>query len=96
MKLQDDGLFRQQACIDGHWLNADNQQTIDVTNPATGEIFGRVPKMGAAETRQAISAADSALPAWRSATAKERSNKLRSWFNLMLANQDDLARIMTV
>ena len=96
MKLQDDGLFRQQACIDGHWLNADNQQTIDVTNPATGEIFGRVPKMGAAETRQAISAADRALPAWRSATAKERSNKLRSWFNLMLANQDDLARIMTV
>ena len=96
MKLQDEILFRQQACIDGHWLDADSGQTIDVNNPASGETIGQVPKMGASETRRAIEAADRALPAWRSATAKERSNKLRCWFDLMLANQDDLARIMTI
>jgi len=96
MKLQEPGLFRQQACIDGRWISADNQHTIDVNNPATGEIIGQVPKMGSAETRRAIEAADRALPAWRSATAKERSNKLHCWFDLMLENQDDLARIMTM
>jgi len=96
MKFQDQSLFRQQALIDGQWLNADNQQTVNVNNPATGAIIGQVPKMGAAETRRAIAAADRALPAWRSATAKERCNKLRCWFDLMLDNQDDLARIMTI
>ncbi len=96
MELQDQGLFRQQASINGLWLDADNLQTIDVSNPATGKTIGQVPKMGAEETRRAIEAAEQALPAWRSATAKERSNKLRCWFSLLLANQDDLARIMTV
>ncbi|SUD76193.1 NADP-dependent succinate-semialdehyde dehydrogenase [Pseudomonas putida] len=95
MQLKDAQLFRQQAYINGEWLDADNGQTIKVTNPATGEVIGTVPKMGSAETRRAIEAADKALPAWRALTAKERSTKLRRWFELMIENQDDLARLMT-
>ncbi|NQD54277.1 NADP-dependent succinate-semialdehyde dehydrogenase [Pseudomonas sp. CM25] len=95
MQLKDSQLFRQQAFINGEWLDADSGQTINVTNPATGEVIGTVPKMGSAETRRAIEAADKALPAWRALTAKERSNKLRRWFELMIENQDDLARLMT-
>jgi succinate-semialdehyde dehydrogenase/glutarate-semialdehyde dehydrogenase len=96
MQLKDASLFRQQAYVDGAWLDADGGQTIKVNNPATGEILGGVPKMGATETRRAIEAADKALPAWRGLTAKERSNKLRRWFELMIDNQDDLARLMTL
>ncbi|AGI22129.1 succinate-semialdehyde dehydrogenase I [Pseudomonas sp. ATCC 13867] len=96
MQLNDAKLFRQQAYIDGSWVDADNGQTINVNNPATNEIIGTVPKMGADETRRAIEAADKALPAWRALTAKERANKLRKWFDLMIANQDDLARLMTI
>lgn len=88
-------MFRQQAFINGEWLDADSGQTIKVTNPATGEVIGTVPKMGTAETRRAIEAADKALPAWRALTAKERSAKLRRWFELMIENQEDLARLMT-
>ncbi|WBM33055.1 NADP-dependent succinate-semialdehyde dehydrogenase [Pseudomonas sp. NY11382] len=95
MQLKDAQLFRQQAYINGEWLDADNGQTIKVTNPATGEVIGTVPKMGTAETRRAIEAADKALPAWRALTAKERSTKLRRWFELMIEKQDDLARLMT-
>ena len=96
MQLKDSSLFRQQAYIDGAWVDADNGQTLKVNNPATNEIIGSVPKMGAAETRRAIEAADRALPAWRALTAKERANKLRRWFELMIENQDDLARLMTL
>ena len=96
MQLKDAQLFRQQAFINGEWLDADSGQTIKVTNPATGEVIGSVPKMGAAETRRAIEAADKALPAWRALTAKERSAKLRRWYELMLENQEDLARLMTI
>ena len=96
MQLNDAKLFRQQAYIDGSWVDADSGQTIKVNNPATNEIIGSVPKMGAAETRRAIEAAEKALPAWRSVTAKERANKLRRWFELMIENQDDLARLMTI
>ena len=95
MQLKDAQLFRQQAFINGEWLDADNGQSIQVTNPATGEVIGSVPKMGTAETRRAIEAADKALPAWRALTAKERSAKLRRWFDLMIEHQDDLARLMT-
>ena len=96
MQLNDPQLFRQQAYIDGVWADADNGQTLKVNNPATGEIIGSVPKMGATETRRAIEAADRALPTWRALTAKERAVKLRKWFDLMLANQEDLARLMTL
>jgi len=96
VQLNDPKLFRQQAYIDGAWVGADNGQTLKVNNPATGEIIGSVPKMGASETRRAIEAADKALPAWRALTAKDRAIKLRKWFDLMMVNQEDLARLMTL
>ncbi|WP_139336592.1 aldehyde dehydrogenase family protein, partial [Shigella sonnei] len=74
MKLNDSNLFRQQALINGEWLDANNGGIIDVTNPANGDKLGSVPKMGADETRAAIDAANRALPAWRALTAKERAN----------------------
>src|SRR6185437_11968961 len=95
LQLKDQKLFRQQCYIDGEWVGADSGKTIPVTNPASDEELGTVPRMGADETRRAIEAADRALPAWRAKTAKERANILRNWFNLMMANQDDLAALMT-
>ena len=95
MELKDQKLFRQQCYINGEWVDALNRGTIPVTNPATGETLGTVPRMGAEETRQAIEAADRALPAWRAKTAKERAQVLRKWFDLMMANQEDLATLMT-
>jgi succinate-semialdehyde dehydrogenase/glutarate-semialdehyde dehydrogenase len=95
MKLSDPKLFRQQCYVDGEWVDALNRGTIPVTDPATGETLGTVPRMGAEETRQAIEAADRALPAWRAKTAKERAHILRRWYDLMMANQDDLATLMT-
>ncbi|MHB0766351.1 NADP-dependent succinate-semialdehyde dehydrogenase [Stutzerimonas sp. NM35] len=96
MQLKDPSLFRQQAYIDGAWLDADEGLTLKVNNPASGDILGTVPKMGAAETRRAIEAAERALPAWCELTAKERSQTLRRWFELILENQEDLARLMTL
>src|SRR5882672_1969923 len=95
MKLQDEKLFRQKCYIDGEWVDAFDRATIPVKDPASGETLGTVPKMGAEETRRAIEAADKALPAWRGKTAKERAQILRRWFDLMMANQDDLATLMT-
>src|SRR5450830_920243 len=93
--LKDPDLFRQQAYIDGAWCDADGGGTHDVTNPATGEKIGTIPNMGAAETSRAIAAAQVAWVGWRKKTAKERSVVLRKWNDLMLANADDLALIMT-
>ena len=93
--LKDPKLFRQACYVDGAWVNARSGGTINVDNPATGEIVGTVPKFGAAETRDAINAADRALAAWKAKAAKERAVVLRRWFDLMMANQDDLARLMT-
>jgi succinate-semialdehyde dehydrogenase/glutarate-semialdehyde dehydrogenase len=95
-QLDDPKLFREQCYIDGGWADADSGAVIDVTNPATGEVLGTIPKMGAAETRRAIEAAEKAWPAWRGLLAKERANILRKWFNLILENQEDLARLMTL
>ena len=95
LKLRDADLFRQQNYIDGAWEDADSGKTIEVNNPATAEILGTVPNAGAAETKRAIKAADAALPEWRAKTAGERSNILRKWFELIMANQDDLAVLMT-
>ena len=94
-KLKDMKLFRQQAYIDGQWADADNKSTVAVNNPATGAILGTIPRMGATETRRAIEAANKAWPAWRAKTAKERAVTLRKWFELMIANTDDLAVLMT-
>ena len=93
--IKDPKLFRQQAYVDGAWIDADSGGTIPVDNPATGDVVGTVPKLGASETRRAIAAAEAALPAWRAKTAKERAQILRRWFDLMMANQEDLAIIMT-
>jgi succinate-semialdehyde dehydrogenase/glutarate-semialdehyde dehydrogenase len=95
LNLKDPDLFRQQCLIDGAWANADSGETIAVRNPATGETLGTVPKMGAAETRRAIDAANAALPGWRAKTAGERAKLLRRWYELLLENQEDLARLMT-
>src|SRR5438270_13520457 len=95
LKLQDEKLFRQHCYIEGEWVDAIGRETIPVTNPASGEKLGTVPKMGAEETRRAIEAADRALPAWRAKTAKERAQILRRWFDLIMAHQEDLAALMT-
>ena len=95
LELKDPTLFREACYIDGKWLAADSNQTIDVTNPASGEVLGTIPKMGADETRRAIEAANAAYPAWRAKTAKERATILRKWFDLMMENQEDLAKMMT-
>jgi succinate-semialdehyde dehydrogenase/glutarate-semialdehyde dehydrogenase len=96
MQLKDPSLLRQQAYVNGNWCDADSGETCAVTNPATGNVIGTVPKMGAAETRRAIAAADAAWPAWRAKTGKERSAVIRKWNDLMIANADDLAMIMTI
>src|SRR4051812_23723571 len=90
ISLNDPKLFRQSCYIDGAWIAAPSGATIPVDNPATGTIVGTVPKLGAAETKQAIAAAARALRPWQSTTAKERAGVMRRWFDLMLAHQDDL------
>ncbi|MBK1780152.1 NADP-dependent succinate-semialdehyde dehydrogenase [Advenella sp. WQ 585] len=95
LMLKNSSLFRQQCYINGIWSDADGGETIQVINPATQEVLGLVPKMGSAEARQAIEGADAAWKAWRNKSAKERSNILRRWFELIIENSDDLARIMT-
>ena len=94
--LNDQRLFRQAGYIDGTWIEKGSQGSISVDNPATGAVIGTVPRLGAAETRRAIEAASRAFPAWRKKTAKERAVVMRRWFDLMIANQEDLARLMTL
>ena len=96
MKLTNPQLLRHQAYIDGEWLAADNESTITVVNPSTGVTVGHVPRMGKAETRRAIEAAERALPIWRELSAKARASALRRWYDLIIENQHDLAHIMTL
>ena len=95
IELKDPSLLRQQAYVNGVWMDADNGDSLPVHNPATGGLLGTVPRMGAVETRRAIEAAQAAWPAWRSLTGKERSAILRRWYELLMENQDDLAALMT-
>jgi succinate-semialdehyde dehydrogenase/glutarate-semialdehyde dehydrogenase len=95
LPLKDPSLFRQANYVGGKWIQADSGRTLTVVNPATGETLGEVPALGAAETRRAIEAAYAAQPAWRALTAKERAAILRRLYELMMANQEDLAVIMT-
>ncbi|MEK6245060.1 MAG: NADP-dependent succinate-semialdehyde dehydrogenase [Pseudomonadota bacterium] len=95
LPLKDPTLFREQCYLDGAWTLADSGKTFAVDNPATGATIGSVPEMGAAETRRAIEAANRSWPAWRAKTAKERAMLLRKWFDLMMANQDDLGLLLT-
>src|SRR5467141_581966 len=94
--LKDMRLFREACYVDSKWVQAAGGGTVSVDNPATGEIIGRVPKLGGAETRHAIEVANEAFKAWSARTAKERAAVLRRWFDLMMANQEDLARLMTL
>ena len=94
--LKDAGLFRQASYIDGAWVDRTIRCRHPVDNPATGETIGTVPKLGAAETRQAIAAAARAFVTWRATTAKQRAIIMRRWFDLMMENRDDLARLMTL
>src|SRR5437762_11754214 len=93
--LKDPALLRQQCYVDGKWIDADSGATHAVVNPATGRSIGTVPVFLPPETRRAIEAADRALPPWRTKTAKERSAIMRKWNDLVLANVDDLALILT-
>jgi len=96
LQLKDPNLLRQQAYINGQWVDAGDKATFAVRNPADGCHIGMVPKMGAADTRRAIDAANAAWPAWRAKSARDRAGILRKWFNLMMQNQEDLAVLMTV
>ena len=95
MRLADSDLLRESCFIDGQWSSADSGRTIPVINPATGDLLGTVPRMGADEARRAIAAAEAALPAWRKLTAKERAGRLQAWFREIMLHQEDLAQIMT-
>lgn len=95
MQLTDSTLLRTQAFIGGEWVDADDGATFAVTNPADLSHICNVASVGAVETERAIAAAEAALPAWRDKTAKERSALLRKWFELMMANQEDLARLLS-
>ena len=96
LSLNDQSLLQTQAYVNGAWRDAFSGKSFPVTNPATGEEIAKVADLGAEETRQAIDAADAALPAWRAKTAKERAAILRRWFELIMANQEDLAVLMTL
>jgi succinate-semialdehyde dehydrogenase/glutarate-semialdehyde dehydrogenase len=95
MQLKDSRLLREQCFVDGAWCDADQGGKLAVTNPASDEVLGTIPNMGAIETRRAIEAAQRAFAPWSALTAKERANILRRWFDLMMANQEDLAVLMT-
>ncbi|HEY2401349.1 MAG TPA: NAD-dependent succinate-semialdehyde dehydrogenase [Steroidobacteraceae bacterium] len=95
LPLKDTRLLRPAMLIDGEWVQADSGKTLDVRNPATGELVARVPDGGADETRRAIAAAGRAMKVWRKTLPKERAKVLRTLYDLMLANIDDLAVIMT-
>jgi succinate-semialdehyde dehydrogenase/glutarate-semialdehyde dehydrogenase len=95
IKLADSSLWKERCFIGGSWAAAASGLTTEIRNPATGEVLGTVPVMGAAEARRAIESAHTAMPAWAKKTAAERAKIMRRWFDLMLANVDDLAVIMT-
>src|SRR6187401_2093658 len=95
IRLKDPTLFKERGFIAGQWVAADSAQASEIHNPANGEVLGSVPNMGAAETRRAIEAANAALAPWAKKTAGERARLMRRWVDLMMANQEDLAIIMT-
>ncbi|MDZ4792414.1 MAG: NAD-dependent succinate-semialdehyde dehydrogenase [Hyphomicrobiales bacterium] len=92
MKSLNENLIKQQCYVGGAWIG---EGKTEVTNPSTGAVIGRVPHFGADETRQAIASAAGAFQSWSGLLAKERSQILRRWFDLITANADDLAKLMT-
>jgi succinate-semialdehyde dehydrogenase / glutarate-semialdehyde dehydrogenase len=95
LTLKDHTLLRDQCFINGQWTDAHSGESLTVTNPADGSTLGRVPALSQQEIAGAIDAAQAAWPAWRARTASERAAVLRRWFELIMANQQDLAAIMT-
>lgn len=95
LSLSDTALFRTECYINGQWCSAKSGAKLAIKNPATGEVIAEVAKVGAEETRRAIVAAETAMGDWRKVPAKQRASILRNWFNLVMENQEDLARIMT-
>ncbi|WP_295966595.1 NAD-dependent succinate-semialdehyde dehydrogenase [uncultured Bartonella sp.] len=95
MKLSDKSLLKDKCLINGQWLSAKSNETISVTNPADGDVVGIVPSLSATEVETVIEASNAAFKQWRKLTAADRSKILRKWFDLMIANADDLAMIMT-
>lgn len=95
VQLKDPKLFHQQVYIEGQWVDADGGKTIDVINPATGDVIGSVPNVGGAETRRAIEAANKAWPAWREMLAADRAKILKKWADLQTEHLDDLCKILT-
>ena len=96
MKITDSKFYRDKCYINGEWVSADSGETISVNNPATLEEIGTVPKCETAETRRAIEAANAAWPEWKAKSARQRSDILRKWFDLMIENKEELAQMMTV
>ncbi|MCC0016558.1 MAG: NAD-dependent succinate-semialdehyde dehydrogenase [Rhodobiaceae bacterium] len=95
LKLRDASLLRDRCYVNGEWIAAASGKTIDVSNPSTGELVGKVPSLSAEETRLAINGAEAARADWASWTGKERAAVLRKWFELIMANQEDLGALMT-
>ena len=94
-RLSDPTLFRQQAYVNGAWIDATRGGKVSVSDPATGAVIETVPDMGSNETRAATEAAEASWPTWRAKTGKERAVILRRWFDLMIEHRDDFAAIMT-
>ena len=92
--LSDSGLFKTSSYVGGEWM-PDSSHRLAVTNPATGEVVAEVTSIDASGTAIAIAAAHDAMQSWREVPAKARAQVLRSWFDLMMAHQEDLAIIMT-
>ena len=96
MNIKDFKLFRDKNYIDGEWIASDSGDTISVNNPANLKEIGTVPKCGTSETKKAIEAANKAWPDWKSKSARQRSDVLRKWFDLIIKNKEELAQIMTI
>lgn len=95
MQLQNSTLFKQQVYIDGQWVNADQDKSFAVTNPATGDVIAQVPSVSEQQVVQAVEAAETALESWKLTTAKERSILLKKWYALIVENQEDLATVLS-
>lgn len=93
--LNDKSLLKNQTYVNGKWIGAKSGKTFEVTDPASGKVIGTMPEMDRADTEEAIHAAAAALPAFRKTTARERSKMLRKWYDLMVENAEDIARLIT-
>ncbi len=96
MNISENPFFRQQAYINGQWCDADNKETLTVSDPATGKVIGQIPNMAANEAKKAIQAAYDALPQWQVLTGHQRAQLLQNWFRLLSENKERLAEIMTL